>query len=552
LATVSVFFYFFFSSQKKKKKKNALCVVLRFTNTGLTAKTWSNVGGENVELEVESYVGTLLGPMCASQAASRAMDLVRVNGAAPAAAVQVNVIEAPAGATGAAQGPTSDTFAPAFVCYRYRSECPSDERIVVNIVVSEWCESDCVSSRDSAPTCFGDRGCVHGSCVDTNRCFCNSGYDGQRCATRSGCETTGCSGHGLCEPVAGSCSCAAGFEGDRCETRTATPKPTRPPVTPGQNGTLAPAAHGDALDADQSWLLPFHVFPEGNFSHFGVLSSGQLPHRINWKQNGREPLEQPLTTDEVNAQGYIALDVDYDTKTLTYEVVFTVPKGELATGQVGPVAELFNAQLGFTGAAVSELKGGYWCVVPSWVSLEWEAWKINGTLEFSAATAGALAESEIYAQIRTTDRPHGALRAQLIRFDSILTSKLQPASSNLDAQGAAVFFLDKQQSTLQYWVYYTTPLDYVERGATINDVATNNEVFPLALGTVGIRRVGPYDRTKNPPAQYVCALSKMGVFRFGGVTYGDAVAPRLAGGRFAINIASNDLRDGALLGVIAE
>jgi hypothetical protein len=499
------------------------------------------VGGDNVDLNAEALVGALLGPQCLTTAATRAAQLVRINGAAPQSAVQVNVVET---SVGGADGDVSvGTFATDFVCYRYARDCPLDERIVVNIFVSSWCASGCVASRATPPTCFGERGCVRGKCVDTDRCVCDAGFDGQRCATRAGCETTACSGHGVCQTSTAQCQCADGFVGSRCESRAATPKPTSPPAG---GAPAAPAAHGDTLDADQTWLLPFRVFPEGNFSHFGVLSSGQLPQRINWKQNGREPLEQPFTQKEVNAQGYVAVNADYAARKLTYEIVFTVPKGELATGQVGPVAELFNGALGFTGAAaVGTLDGGYWCVVPSWVSLEWEAWKLNGTLTFDAATAGALSASESYVQLRTADRPHGALRAQLSRFDTIAKTKLV-AAAPLSAEGAGVFFLDSQTHTAQFWVYYTAPLDYIEVGATIN-AAGGDERFPLPVGTVGLRRVGPYDRTKTPPASYVCALSKQGVWRFGA----DA-APRLTNGSFVVVVASNDQRDGALLGTINE
>jgi len=186
------------------------------------------------------------------------------------------------------------------------------------------------------------------------------------------------------------------------------------------------------------------------------------------------------------------------------------------------------------------------------VSLDWEGWIQNGTIPFDAATSGALDASEVYVQLRTADRPTGALRAQLLRFDTLVQAPLAPSSGGLKAQGAGVFFVDTRSSTLQFWVYYTAPLDFVEVGATLNSVSNGTDVFPLPVGTVGFRRTGPYDRYNDPPLTYVLSASKQGVFRYAGTTYGSDVAAHISQGQFAVNIASNDARGGALTGVVKQ
>merc|ERR1712232_341892 len=120
-----------------------------------------------------------------------------------------------------------------------------------------------------------------------------------------------------------------------------------------------------------------------------------------------------------------------------------------------------------------------------------------------------------------------------------------------DTQGAGLFLLDEASNTLQFWVYYTAPLDYIERGATINVGADDRSVHPLSVGTVGLRRIGEYRSGDAQPMTVVCALSKFGVWRIDESVYGADIAARLRSGEFAIDIASFD-NARALGGAIAE
>ena len=121
-----------------------------------------------------------------------------------------------------------------------------------------------------------------------------------------------------------------------------------------------------------------------------------------------------------------------------------------------------------------------------------------GTVEPNSAAASPQDGGHGSEQIQSNfeDRVDGALRAQLIRFDTALSVPLR--ASNGTAEGAGLFLLDKRDGTLQFWVHYTAPLDYIERGATLRG-ANGNAVHPLPLGTVYLRRIGFYDRYEVGP-----------------------------------------------------
>ena len=99
-------------------------------------------------------------------------------------------------------------------------------------------------------------------------------------------------------------------------------------------------------------------------------------------------------------------------------------------------------------------------------------------------------------------------RAQLSRVDEVHSGEL--AGPAAEYGGAAAFFVDARHSATHYWVYYTTPLTYVERGASVKLASVDGNVVPLPLGTTALRRIGVWLDTARTT---VCVLSKAGWYR---------------------------------------
>jgi hypothetical protein len=467
------------------------------------AQMWSGVGGAPIDLNVDALLASLFGEECFDTIAARASELVLVNGAAPEQPVHVNVIE-----LAGAGSELSATTIGERLAWRYPATCDAEasERIVVNVLLADWCSSGCFQTGQRGPAeCFGADGCAeHGRCVRTNECTCDDGWAGPRCATRAGCDTDGCFGRGECDAESGVCACNDGFSGARCQHDDRTP-----PSSGGAGGDDVPEQHGATLAVDEAWLAPFSTFPSGNVTHFGLISAGQVPVRSNVEQNARTPLPQPLAAARA-AAGYAAFNIDYAGAQATFNVAFTVPRHSLVTGNqpaTAPVATLFTSRgIGYRDDA-DESGGtrlpGVWCRIPSWVDIEWEAWTLNGTLPIDAALNADLAASLGYVRIASSDVPDGAMRAQLHRVDSAYTAAISAVTGDADAKGAALITADAQRNTATFWLHYTAPLSYVERGGTLQRLATSSVVLPLPAGSIALRRIGSWPQTR-----IVCVLNK--------------------------------------------
>lgn len=459
------------------------------------------MGGAPIDLNVDAFLGALFSGECIDTVAARASELVVVNGGAPVEPVQVNVIEL----GGAAAEVTAANVAER-LAWRYPATCDADaadERIVVNVYVADWCSSGCFQTGQTGPAeCYGDDGCAeHGRCVRQNECACDDGWAGPRCATRAGCDTDGCFGRGECDAESGVCTCDDGFGGERCQLDERT-------VAPASDTT--PPSHGADLAVDDTWLAPFSTFPRGRASHFGLFSYGQVPLRSNYEQNARVPLAQPdALADGVQGAGYASFNVDYASGEATFHLAYTVPRNTLVTGNqaaTAPVATLF-ASRGYGYTQDDESAGtklpGTWCRTPSWVDFEWEAWTLNGTFSYDQQWNEQLASSLAYVRIATQDRPRGALRAQLNRVDTAYVAPLAATPNAADAQGAALVTADAQRNTATFWLHYTAPLSYVERGGILQRSASGNTVLPLPQGSIALRRIGAW-----PETRIVCVLNK--------------------------------------------
>jgi hypothetical protein len=461
--------------------------------------------------------------------------------------VAVRVVSASTGAT----RPTLGDFA----CWRWPAECAAEPATtVVNVLLSsdeELCDAPCYA--DPVGEAGGPSGCTkpceHGTCVGS-RCLCAPGWAGATCATRAGCETCGCSDRGECNVETGECECEPGFDGAQCQFVTPTPAPPAPTPPP------VPELKGDPedIDADEEWLGPFQVFPSGAFTHIGWLSNGQVV---------RTPEERHDGSWGRNGTGYFAVRVDYEAGELYWETAFTYPKKGHPGHISHPCLSLHRGHMGVDGPLISSLDdSSVPCAdVYSWVSLQWVALKFNGTLSFDKYTVGPwLADNQVYALITSDEAPQGHLRAQLLCYDDVIRSSLEPLPRAPDstARGAAIGFVDSMSETFWYWTHYTAPLDFCELAANLDDTASDSSApgdfypnFPLPLGTADCRRIGYFDKFNDPARQIVYVNNKVGFWRYGDGSGSDAAlefAEGLRSGDVMFRIHSAAVRLGEIAG----
>jgi len=461
--------------------------------------------------------------------------------------VEVRILSA---ATGVTLGNLGD-----FACWRWPAECAAQQSTtIVNVLLEAdegFCNAPCYD--DPVGEAGGPSGCSspceHGTCVGSS-CLCAPGWAGPTCATRAGCETCGCSARGECNVETGECECDDGFDGEQCQFVTPTPAPPAPtpPPVPELKGDL------EDIDADEEWLGPFDVFPSGSFTHMGWLSNGQVVRTVDERHDGSWAR---------NGTGYFAVRVDYEAGELYWETAFTYPKKGHPGHISHPCLSLHRGYMGVDGPLISSLDDS---AVPcadvySWVSLQWVALKFNGTLSFDKYTVGPwLADNQVYALITSDEAPQGHLRAQLLCYDDVIRSSLEPLPRAADstARGAAIGFVDSMSETFWYWTHYTAPLDFCELAANLDDTASDSsEVgdfypnFPLPLGTADCRRIGYFDKFNDPPRQIVYVNNKNGFWRYGDGTGSDVAltfAEGLRNGDVMFRIHSAAVRLGEIAG----
>jgi len=470
-----------------------------------STSAWANVGGQQgVSLNVDAFLAVLFARDCSLSALSSAADnLVQINGAAPSQPVGVNVVEL------SDVDNVTDTSFNNFLCWTEPSFCSSTSSVVVNVFVNNFCKSGCIASSATKPTCYGSSGCAeNGQCVAHNKCACSNGYAGPRCATTSGCGTDGCFGRGVCGS-SGVCACNDGYSGARCEVATSTtpPMPTSTPV---------PSSHGAEIPVSDDWLAPASILPKGLISHWGEISNSQVPLRSTGAQNARKPIPQPLDASKrVTIGGFVSANADYVAKQLAYDIRMTFPLHiALRIGnQASTVlrARLFVGDIGLSQDATTADDGnvtlnGPWRPMASWLGGDWPAWRLSGNATIPAFMMDALAAGRVYVLLTTADGSSVA-RAQLGRVDEIYASALMD-SAMPDYNGFVLFFVDDTHSTSQYWVYYTTPLSYVERAAAV--VQDTVEVIPMILGDYAVRQIGPLVLGDDTSLRY--AVSKAGAY----------------------------------------
>jgi hypothetical protein len=126
--------------------------------------------------------------------------------------------------------------------------------------------------------------------------------------------------------------------------------------------------------------------------------------------------------------------------------------------------------------------GGVWRPAVSWVSSEAPAWRLTGSVSIPTWLDDALAAGDVYVLLSGADGTPIA-RAQLGRVDEAHGGTIGSGNEPGNYTGLAVFFVDTQRNTTQYWIYYTTPLSYVERGASVRlATVTADDAIPMILG----------------------------------------------------------------------
>mmetsp|Transcript_45695 Transcript_45695/g.111983 ORF Transcript_45695/g.111983 Transcript_45695/m.111983 type:complete len:319 (-) Transcript_45695:46-1002(-) len=316
--------------------------------------------------------------------------------------------------------------------------------------------------------------------------------------------------------------------------------------------------------ADERWLGPFEVFPDGPFSHFSFFSNGQIV---------RDDRHCP-GSEAINGTGYFGARVNYVDSTMYFELAYTYPPGALTC----PIIELRCAHMGRRGpliATLSELSEP--CPIYSWHALEWPAIKHNGTLAFDPRFNEALADNGVYVVIKSDERPDGHLRAQVARYDVPLTTKLLPAPlrrGNDTVEGSVIYVLDEVFEKVEFWVHYTAPLAYVELTGDIDQVGDvmplgppappefggsldprYSPVYPLPMGHADMRRIGFYDKCANYPRRIVCVINKYGIWRYGngrGTARARAIGAMLRNGTLQLRIHSALNRISEIEGPIAH